>query len=318
MKFFVFSFNRADCLRNCIRSIEACVSDAQICIVDDNSYDPETVATLKELQHRHEIIHADTRGKNVRGGLYPNMQLALDSMDDEQTFCFLQDDMQMVRPVAESELLSIHQQFLSQLSISDSSQKPIAFMHPIFLKGQNKRKDQKRMKFDETTDLYFRQGAGTSSRRYFAAVLISNSTILRKFDWQFEATELANDQKAAVQFERLGFLASPFAMWLPNVPVWRGKKKTLAIKLAEKRNKCGMYPFRIMTDAESIEFRQRDKTQVPFAEAFLDLDYSSAVSVHTSSKIAPLKEPWRFSALSGEKLLQFVHNCELRLASRNS
>lgn len=316
MKFFVFSFNRAHCLRNCVQSIEACVANAEICIVDDNSDDPETIATLSEFQRKHEVIYADTAGKNFRGGLYPNMQLALDSMAPNQTFCYLQDDMQMVRPVDATEVASIHQLFEKQLAEQPDRHNPIAFLHPIFLKGQNKHKDQKRMTYDAADNLYFRQGKGVSSRRYFAAVLISNSTLLRNFNWQFEATELANDQSAARQFDRLGFSANPFAMWLPNVPVWRGKKKTLAIKLAEKRNKCGMYPFKIMSPADSNSFCERDKSQLPFAESYLELDYSKAVCANNSPIDNRLNEPWRFSALSGEKLLQFIHGLELRFASK--
>lgn len=316
MKFFVFSFNRADCLKNCIQSIESCVSNPAICIVDDNSCDPETVELLKHLESKHDVLYAETTGENVRGGLYPNMQLALDSMGPGQTFCFLQDDMQMVRPVTQREIHSIHQLLERQLADQGTSRKPIAFLHPIFLKGQNKSKDQRRMQYDERTNLYFRQGKGTSSRRYFAAVFISHSSLLMHAGWQFEATELANDQRAEQQFARLGFLANPFAMWLPNVPVWRGKKKTLAIKLAERRNRCGLYPFKIMTAERADAFSERDKAQMPFAESCLEVDYAKAIPIDGTSEIRSLREPWRFSALSGEKILQILHNWELRCARR--
>ena len=97
------------------------------------------------------------------------------------------------------------------------------------------------------------------------------------------------------------YLEDPFAMWLPEVPAYRGKHKTLALKIAEKKKRAGFYPFQLWSQGEAQEFCDRLPEGVPIAEVFLDC------STETPPK------PWTYNALSGMRLLKALNNLEVAL-----
>jgi glycosyltransferase involved in cell wall biosynthesis len=109
MQFWVFSYNRGEFLKNCISSIEFCAPGSRIRIFDDNSNDPATRDALAELAKRHEVVTPDTgeNQKNKHGGLYANMQAAFEACEDEDLVCYLQDDMQLVRPISPEEVAQL-------------------------------------------------------------------------------------------------------------------------------------------------------------------------------------------------------------------
>src|SRR5690606_32646020 len=57
LHFWVFSYNRAEFLSNCVASIELCAPGWPIHIFDDHSSDPETRAVLAELALRHQVVY---------------------------------------------------------------------------------------------------------------------------------------------------------------------------------------------------------------------------------------------------------------------
>lgn len=135
MQFWILSYNRGEFLKNCVASIEYCAPQCGINIFDDNSTDQITRVILADLSVRHSVHYppaADAvAGKH--GGLYGNMQSALERVEQEDIICFVQDDMQLVRPISYDELQRIEKHFAEHSAIG--------FISPTFLKGCNRDKD---------------------------------------------------------------------------------------------------------------------------------------------------------------------------------
>ena len=116
MNFCIFSYNRPLHLENCLQSIESLCPAAKVFIFDDNSQCKETQAILTAAKERHNVINTtlDTPD-NQHGGLYANMQLALKTLPEDELACFIQDDLQVVRPIEATDISDITQYFESCL-----------------------------------------------------------------------------------------------------------------------------------------------------------------------------------------------------------
>lgn len=289
--FCVFSFNRPRFLENCVASIEQCVPGARVIVFDDESDDPDTVALLKRIGRVHDIVSPDTKGDHKHGGLYWNMQSAFERLSDEALICFLQDDCQVVRPLLDGELDQVQGLF--------SDHPDLAFVHPCFIRGI----DQDRCPVHNATSpdglTFFREDWGQSAGVHYSDLFITSPSRLRANDWRFHTSEPANDRQARDKFGRMAYMRSPFAMWLPEVPAYRGKVKTLALKLAERKKQCGFYPFRIWSSDETERFLARPGDSVaPIAESFLDC------GAQTPPK------PWTYNPLTGLRFLKQLNNVE--------
>jgi hypothetical protein len=293
MLFCIFSFNRGQFLENCVRSIEQCVPSARIAVFDDNSYDEETCAVLARVRARHAVVQPGKSSSHKLGGLYGNMQVALEHAREVDLVCFIQDDMQVVRPVSAEDLRSIACAF--------DADEQLAFLQPCFLKGCNRARDARTLSFDAASGLYFRAATSQSSGRHFSAVLITRPERLLSRGWTFARSEPENDRQASRLFGRLGHLYAPFAMWLPEVPAYRGKRKTFALRLAERRRGVGFFPFVPMTGAEVERLRSRSPAVLPVAEDFL------------ACRNASLPVPWTYYPLQGNRLLKKLNGLELSL-----
>lgn len=293
MIFCIFSFNRGRFLENCVHSIEQCVPDSSIIVFDDDSNDPETLKVLDVIGGRHQVLKPGNVSTHKLGGLYGNMQSALEYCRDASLVCFLQDDMQVVRPLAEAEIGGIEARF--------DADESLAFIQPCFLKGSNRKRNESIMTYDETAGLYFRAPSGQSAGRYFSAVSVTRPQRLLAKGWTFARSEPENDRQAQELFGRMGHLFVPFAMWLPEVPAYRGKKKTLALRIAEKRRACGLYPFCIMSP-EAVESMYRRSAEVlPVAEDFLVCENDN------------LPKPWCYYPMQGSRWLKKLNTLELAL-----
>src|SRR5690554_5863930 len=172
MLFCIFSFNRGQYLQNCVDSIEYCAPFARIAVFDDNSYDERTQEVLKEIAEKHTVIQPGHQSQRRLGGLYGNMQSALDYAANEDLVCYLQDDTQMVRPLTQADIASINGLF--------DGDEQIGFVSPCFLRARNRQRDIASMSFDAQRQIYFRQGTKQSSGQHFSALLIMRpSRLLR-------------------------------------------------------------------------------------------------------------------------------------------
>jgi len=290
----IFSFNRGPYLKNCIASIESCSPASKIVIFDDNSNDPDTLETLQEAGKKHTVIQPGDSSFRRLGGLYGNMQFALDYCKNEKLLCFLQDDTQMVRIVSKEDIEAFDHAF--------DRHSALGFLHPCFMKGI-KLAQGAIYNYDESLGLYFRAATGRSAGRYFSALLITRPARLRHAGWQFANSEPANDRLAQKHFIPMGYLFVPFAMWLPEVPAYSGKKKTFALRMAEKKRRSGYYPFRIKDSKEVNALQSRSPSVLPVAEDFLRCRESEP------------PKPWAYSPLYGLKWFKMLNKLEVKLTA---
>lgn len=290
MIFCVFSFNRGQFLQNCIQSIENCAAQSKIIVFDDNSDDPETINTLNAIKNRHTVVQPGHISQHHLGGLYGNMQSALEYCKDEELVCYLQDDTQIVRSLTDCDINLINDAF--------KRLPRLGFIHPCFIRGINKTRGAQYL-YDPESKLYFRGPTKRSAGRFFSALLILKPARLLESGWRFQSSEPKNNQQAETMFQPMGYLFSPFAMWLPEVPAYRGKRKTLGLKLAERKRGCGFFPFSLMS-AEQIDLLNHRSTEIiPYAEDFLEC-----------FPVTP-KKPWAYNPLTDMGWIKTLNQLEI-------
>jgi len=295
MHFAVFSFNRGDFLKNCVASIERCAPTCAITIFDDDSDDDTTLAILDDIGDRHDIVRpppSDQAGKH--GGLYANMQTALERLDGSGEVCMLQDDMQVVRELGAADFDAVERYFDD---FGDAG-----FLQPAFLKGCNRKSDTDLTRVDAETGGYFVDRFQRSAGAWYSDIHVMRPDRLRDAGWTYMHREALNEQQARTHFRQMLHLRDPFLMWLPHVPAWRGKTRTWALRRGEKITACDLYPFQILGDDENARFVGRSTDVLPFAEDFLTL----ADSVE-------LPKPWIYHPLQGRRLLKHLNSAELKL-----
>ena len=295
--FCVFSYNRGLLLENCVKSIEHCAPDSTIIVFDDDSDDPHTLSVISDIKKKHRVItpsmHSNNMTETKLGGLYNNMQAALDMLPDQQLFCFIQDDMQCTHKIQPEDIEAIQHFF--------NANPNAAFIHPAFFKERNQKENLINLSWDEEHQVYYRENPKKQTGVHFSAIHISRTDILRKANWQFSNKERLNDKKAKALFGKMGFMKNPFCLWLPMVPLYRGKKKTLAIQIAERFYKSGLFAVNYLSDDEAKQFRNRGTSSLPEAESFLRL------------KDSKLPEPWQYSSLSCSRLLKILNRLQVSL-----
>jgi len=282
-------------LENCLRSIERSVVDAEIIVYDDTSTDPETVAILERTATDHRVVVTGNTGAegNKCGGLYNNMQTALDDAPDDEMICFMQDDTQMVR--------NLDQQDLNDVRYFFDAKPDAAFLQPAFLRGADRHRNARITRFDDDTNGYYRENSTQSVGIYFSAISIAHVGRLRACGWRYSSRERENEMQARQHFSRMGFTKNPFMMWLPSVPAYRGKIKTLALVLAERSRNCGFYPFNEMATEQVVSLRERDHQVLPVAEDFLSVNATD------------ITVPWITHPLQGSAFFKSLNRIELKL-----
>jgi len=291
--FFVFSYNRGPHLKNCIESIETCAPDHQVIVYDDASDDPETQQILRDIETRHEVRRRDDKASgDQHGALYTNMQRAIESVEDDCLICFLQDDTQLVRQIDEQDL-----QFMEGYFEKFPSG---GFLAPVFQKRITRQRTLDRFVYYEDRGVYVcehrsrKQVAGV----YYSDISVTRSDRLKAVNWRFVPGEFENEQQAKENFLEMGYMYAPFAMWLPNPPAYRNKKKSFTFRLAEIVNQAGFYPFRIMGEQSVKALRTRPTQQVPIAEDYLRI------------AVGGLKSPWIYDPLRRYRLLRKLAKLE--------
>lgn len=292
----IFSFNRGRFLQHCVESVERCAPGWTICVFDDGSTDPLTLEVLAGLAGKHRVISAEGHGDGGRGGLHGNMQRALEIFRDEDLMLCLQDDMQLVRVVTPDD-----ERFLHRFFDDDPS---AGFLHPCFLKGSNRKRDQRTVRFSGARGVYVRESTGQGSGVHYSDVMITSPRRLTARGWRFADTEAANDAQAARLFGAMAIMFAPFAMWLPEVPAYRGKRKTVALRIAERLRRCDFHPFHDLTAAQAAQLADRPASVLPVAEDML-------TNVHPG-----LARPWAYQPFHGRRWLRALNSLELALAGR--
>lgn len=300
MHFYVLSYNRGVYLKNCIASIEECVESPTITVFDDNSTDPETCIILESIAREHRVItpSPEDHTQYKCGGLYRNMQLALNDCPSNTLLCFIQDDTQIVRPLNDDDFQDIDSFFQKNASS--------CFLSPAFIRESTRKRHKGKMVYNSERQTYAREDSTQSAGVFFSAISIAHADRLKAISWLFEPKEKLNDKKAKrLNLPKMETMKSPFIMWLPNVPAYRGKIKTWALKKAEQLNHCGFYPYHILDHTENIAFRTRPASKQPYAENFLSLK-----NPKNEDKIT---KPWIIYPLENRRLLKKLNQAELFL-----
>lgn len=243
---------------------------------------------LSELAVRYPVFSAPAgnTGGYKCGGLYGNMQAALGRAEVDHLLCFVQDDTQLVRTLEDDDRDAIARFFARNRSAG--------FLHPGFFRASNRKRDLRSTHFDEQSGCYYRRGEGQSAGLHFSAISICPVGL-------FLPREKDNDWQAAAHFSPMGYMRDPFVAWLPQVPAYRGKTKTVALRVAEHWRGCGFHLIAPMSAAESTAFRQREASVHPVAEDFLSLCEGA------------LPAPWLAYPLQGSALLKLCNRIELGL-----
>ncbi|MFU8784935.1 hypothetical protein [Aliidiomarina sp.] len=297
---FIFSYNRGDFLRNCVDSVRRYIPGAVITLIDDHSNDGDTQQYLANLPNGVRL-HQPKQHEHARhGGLYNNMQAALELAHAAQSNAggttelalFLQDDMQVVRDVSADDwqnIIGFYQHYPQA-----------AFLNPLFLKGARKARDARITQVASDYPVYLRHYPEKPNPRgiSYADAMILHVPRLMNAKWQFIEGETENAKQAQRLFGKMGFMLHPFAMFLPEVPVFRGKQKTKAVQLAEKLRGTTPNRFDGMSENEVKALKSRDVAKkLPVAEHYL----------HTER---PAKMPFRYSQINVYPILRLWHKLE--------
>lgn len=293
LEIYIFSFNRGPYLLNCLDSIRRFAPDCPVTVVDDDSTDGKTRDILASLRSDVSLIQPNLRTADRHGGLYANMQTALDQAESGKKVLFVQDDMMLVRPLREADFDYV-EAFFTQFPQA-------AFLNPVFLKGKRRKRDYRITQLDASFPVYFRHYPEKKNQRgiSYADAVIGDVDRLRSVNWKFSSDEVENAEKAFRHFGKMGFMMCPFLMFLPQVTVYRGGRKTWGVRLAEKRSGASPKAFRENSEAEWKNFFERDPSILPHAERYLEcLDPT-------------VKKPFVYSAVNAYPLLYCLHKAEL-------
>ena len=288
----IFSYNRGAFLKNCLASIQQYAPQCSVRVFDDNSDDPSTQDVLSSLPDGVSLYQPSTDGKTRHGDLYANMQWALTHSRPGAILLFIQDDMQLVRPLRDEDYQYIHE-FYARFSQA-------AFLNPVFLKGQRRRRDQRITSVDQDFPVYFRHYPEKKHPRgiSYADVVIAHADRLRAVDWKFSGGEVQNALQAQQHFGKMGFMLNPFVMFLPQVPVYRGKQKSTAVNWAERLSGHAPKAFHPMDTPSLDALFTRAPEVLPVAEDFLTCQDSG------------VKTPFQYSAVNAYPLLRALHKIE--------
>lgn len=289
----IFSYNRGDYLKNCIDSVRHCTKNAELSIFDDGSVDQNSIEYLQTLGDR--VVHCGDKSAGRHGGLYGNMQRALDRAD-RKYILFLQDDTQLVRMVDQQDMDCIE-------SFFDQNPKA-AFINPVFLKGHRRRSIEKQVRLVPEFEGYFHDISETMKPRpvsmYYCDVVIAHVERLREIGWHFCESETANAELARTHFSKMLQMANPFVMHVPEVPVFRDKTTTFGSRLAIRLVGSDVKAFNYMSEPSVTAMRKRDLSEAPFAEDFL------------TTKNAKVAVPYRYNAVSSRLYTRVLHKIEDR------
>lgn len=260
MEVFVFSYNRGRYLRNCLDSLLQAAPQLPVTVIDDASSDPEVHRVLTGYAEQISVVQTDepSDGHHL-GGLYPNMNHAL-RVAETDLVLFIQDDMQLVRPISQDDLDHAERFFARYPDAVE--------LHNAFFKRTQGASDRADIDLDAETPVYFRQPDARGSV-YFSAVGILNARRLRARGFELSNFESGNDARIAEFAERMGISPWPWMMWLPFAETSKYRSKGLLQRYAEWKTGAGFYPYRMMTEGEVGQLMQRDLREIPLAEEWL-------------------------------------------------
>ncbi|MCB1409320.1 MAG: glycosyltransferase [Rhodobacteraceae bacterium] len=294
----IMSYNRPEYLRNCLESVRRHLPQARVLVMDDASDDPRQLDALRHAQADAAVrVVIGGAGSDWHGGLYGNMQRALD-LCETPLLLYLQDDSQIVRDVNPDEIAAL----LDHLTRTGA-----AFLYPFFLKAKKKRAWARRFVPDAAHRLMRPvRGADGVAQLTYADIALAHVPVLRRADWHFQRSEPANETQAAARFpEGMAILADPWGFYCPEVPVFRHRERTRSwVHRLTTRGDGGANRLRPLDAATLARLRGRTPPDLPIAE-----DWVTAESPR-------IKTPFVFDEMKRNKLIWLAFVLEQRVRRR--
>ena len=288
----IFSYNRPAYLKNAVGSVRRNIPEGRLRIYDDGSDDPEMCAYLEEMSY--SVARTGSEASSKHGGLYENMQRALDAAQEDYLI-LMQDDTQIVRSFAPDDLLAIEAAF--------EAFPEAGFVSVMFMKGERRRRYGRVLLNDEVLGLYRSKSLQEEIVQSYYDVVLCHVPRLRAAGWQFEQTEPANMRQARRLFGEMPILRNPFMFFCPEVPFFRDKKQSLAARMAARRSKGPVF-FQDMEASEADRFKARGLQEWPYAEDWL------------TPTVEGLKRPFVYKDVKANLWLNLLYAVETKLLRR--
>ena len=263
---YVFSFNRGQFLDNCLQSVNHCAAGFNTTVIDDQSDDPVTQAALERYRETFRVLTAgdDKDPEHKTGGLYNNMRFAFQDATQRgfSYLLFLQDDMQLVRPILAEDLAAASRFFEVNARVAE--------IHTCFMKRFYAEHDESRVELDASGEAYLRPSDYQGFSGFSAVGLFSIERFKELFG-DLRRGEYANNEYAQKNNIQMGISARPFMMWLPYPISHRGKKRNIPLQIVERLGGCGYHPYNILSDSDVEKLiRQNRHVNKPYAEDWLE------------------------------------------------
>lgn len=262
---YIFSFERASYLKNCIRSINRHLPDCPVTIVDDGSCDAETQDFLEEAERNGiDVIKQSTSRARKTGGLYENMNRSLVRASERgyRYVFFIQDDMQVVRGISSFDSKMISEYFSDESSVQ---------LDTCFRKAKFSAQDEEYLELDRSNAAY--RITDISNHWGMKGVTDVGLFHVERFCKKlhsFEDAEAWNEKKALSRGVRVGYYVYPNMMWLPFPKARRAQAFPIIWSLIESLGCAGVYPYEVMSEESQSRLINRDLAQVPIAEEWLN------------------------------------------------
>lgn len=263
MNVYVFSYNRGEFLDNCLHSIELCLPNHEVHVLDDNSQDQLTQEVLARWSDRFHIHQSEQMDADHKvGGLNRNMQWALDHAvaTDSEFALFIQDDMQIVRRFEPADSDSIQGFFNANASA--------IIFQPCFMKKCDYADETEKTRVDTSGYAYLRLG-GHSRQLGFSDVGIFHVSRFHKLFGPLVGGEGENNRRSEYLGLQMGISVNPFMMWLPMPISHRGKRRNLTLRFQEWLFGGGFHPYALMDHETVSRLTSRDSRMRAFAEDWL-------------------------------------------------
>lgn len=274
LSIYIFSFNRGKFLDNCLQSVAVCAAGLPVTVIDDQSDDPSTLATLEKYRQHLKVITAGeaTISEHKTGGLYNNMRFAFeDAKANGKKFAlFLQDDMQLVRPILARDIEGAAAFFAANPNAAE--------LHTCFMKRFFSERDDKLTQPDSSGEAYLRPSDYPGFSGFSAVGLFDVARIDQLFG-ELQQGEYANNEYAQKNGIQMGIATRPFMMWLPYPISHRGKTRNLPLQIVESVAGCGFYPYQVMGLETIGRLLERPLEQRPYAEDWLECDALNRIPV---------------------------------------
>lgn len=249
----IFSYNQGNGLRKCVNSFLDMAPDFDLYIFDDESDNKETLNVIDEVKSSiTKVFYSEkitNSPKKRHGNLYENMQkFYLYCIEKNYKYMFfVQDDMQLVRPIDNAILLEYGKIFDSDTSILQ--------IDPRFLRKEINPKIN--------TNLGAYEFAEEDHRGAYADVGIIKISILQKLTWKFLDSEGENKAKLKNEGLRRVFPYTPVMMHLPFPKLYRKKKRKISLK------NNGKPYYKYMDEKERNLMDSRGLDVIPYYKNFL-------------------------------------------------